>query len=217
MSDLSQSKAPFFFQTNKPKKKTSRSDSTVPCPCVYAIYAEGDAQASNNEANEKEEGEAAAPAAAAEEEEEEEGEIEEGEAPPDDDSDQGKTRHEYEEIVAGWKPEIAEIESWLEKKKLDLPVLFTELGTCSYKGSSKAPYAYPDDVAISEKEQEHYYRAFFESFADREWLNGVYWWWWDNPSTGDYMGNKGEANSQYAYLYTPQGKAAEEVLKEYYT
>ena len=109
MSDLSQSKAPFFFQTNKPKKKTSRSDSTVPCPCVYAIYAEGDAQASNNEANEKEEGEAAAPAATAEEEEEEEGEIEEGEAPPDDDSDQGKTRHEYEEIVAGCVQTYGEI------------------------------------------------------------------------------------------------------------
>ncbi|MEL6256122.1 MAG: hypothetical protein AAFR87_29220 [Bacteroidota bacterium] len=120
------------------------------------------------------------------------------------------------EIVAGWKPQITEIEKWLEKKKLDLPVLFTELGTCSYKGSSKAPYSYPDDVDISEKEQENYYRAFFEAFADREWLNGVYWWWWDNPSTGDYMGNRGEANSQYAYLYTPQGKPAEDVLKEYY-
>jgi len=121
------------------------------------------------------------------------------------------------EIVQGWKRNIEEIEDWLGKKKLSIPVLFTELGTCSYKGSCKAPYAYPEDVLASEKEQANYYRAFFESFADREWLEGVFWWWWDNPSTGDYMLNKDNAESQYAYLYTPQGKPAEEVLREYFS
>jgi len=121
------------------------------------------------------------------------------------------------EIVEGWKSPIRQIENWLAKENLKIPVLFTELGTCSYRGSCKAPYAYPSEVEVSETEQERYYRAFFESFADREWLQGVFWWWWDNPSTGDYMENKERAESQFAYLYTPQGKAAEEVLRSYFS
>lgn len=129
-------------------------------------------------------------------------------------------RHEHAkvaEIIQGWEPQIQKIEKWLQKEKLSLPVLFTELGACSYKGASKTPYAYPDAVISSEYEQANYYEAFFESFQERTWLEGVFWWWWDNPSTGDYMGNKGQENSQYAYLYTPQGKAAESVLKNYFS
>lgn len=82
------------------------------CLCTH-ISAGG-----SGAANEKEEGEV--PTAGVEKEEEkkegeeeeeegEEGEIEEGEASPDNDSNQRKTRHEYEELVAGCVQTYGEI------------------------------------------------------------------------------------------------------------
>ena len=120
------------------------------------------------------------------------------------------------QIIVKWKQLISRIDKWRKSNYPEKKVLFTELGVCSYHGAAVQPWAYPDRVETSESEQRDYYQAFFDAFADCDWLAGVFWWWWDNPSTDDYIERKDRAGSKYAYFYTPQGKPAEEVIRNYF-
>jgi len=116
-----------------------------------------------------------------------------------------------DEMKEGWQKWIAEIESWRKNNNITKPIIFTEIGVCSYDGAAKSPENYVGTTP-DWGEQADYYKAFFETFINKKWLKGVFWFWWDNSSTADYI-NGGQT---YQILYTPQGKPAEEVLKEYF-
>lgn len=119
-------------------------------------------------------------------------------------------------MALNWKQSIAEIQAWRQLQNIQQPVLFTEIGICSYKGAAMEPWAYPETVEADEQEQANYYQAFFEAFQDCSWLSGLFWWWWDNPSTGDFSMSREEGHNRHAISYTPQGKAAEEVIRRYF-
>ncbi|MEL6191303.1 MAG: hypothetical protein AAFR66_04605 [Bacteroidota bacterium] len=121
-------------------------------------------------------------------------------------------RSSVESMMEGWRKQIDQLVAWRATHHPDIPILFTELGVCSYLGAATRPWAYEETPYEDWQEQANYYQAFFEAFADEEWLHGVFWWWWDNPSTGDFM----DGGNQYAHFYTPKGKPAEQVLTNWY-
>lgn len=116
-------------------------------------------------------------------------------------------------LAQAWQTHIADIARWRSQRGLEQPVLFTELGLCSYHGASAKPWEYTLEPPQNWEEQAHYYQAFFEAFSAVPWMQGVFWWWWDNPSTSDFK----EGGKDYALFYTPRGKHAEQVLKAWYS
>jgi hypothetical protein len=92
-------------------------------------------------------------------------------------------------------------------RRYNRPVLFTEAGYRSIEGTSIEPAAWDKKAAFDEPEQANAYQAAFETFWRLPWFAGTYWW---NVITDPYQGGPGDTD------YTPLGKEAEKVLREYY-
>lgn len=59
----------------------------------------------------------------------------------------------------------------------------------------------------SEREQAAAYQALLATFSNQPWWEGVYWWVWNAlPDDG----------SDHATNYSPRGKAAERVIREWW-
>ena len=108
-----------------------------------------------------------------------------------------------EELVRAWKKIRKELEAFHEKTKA--PMVFTELGYPSQDGANKDPWNYvlnPEEADPAE--QADCLAAFAQVFRDPGFLRGVFFFDWfeeggpDDPS------------------YTPQGKPALEVIREFF-
>ncbi|MEM1000794.1 MAG: hypothetical protein AAGN35_27320 [Bacteroidota bacterium] len=91
-------------------------------------------------------------------------------------------------------------------------ILFTEFGyrstdACTWNQWEIQNIPYSRKVNL--QAQVNAYRAFFESFWDKDWFAGVFLWQWytNHASAG------GEDNSDY----TPQNKPAEKVIREWFS
>lgn len=88
------------------------------------------------------------------------------------------------------------------------PVVFTEVGYKATPGATRDPWVWaqegqPSDEAL----QARAYRAILLECRSQPWLRGLYWWNWLTEPQPD---------SKFAPDFTPQGKLAEQVLKEYW-
>ncbi|MEK7653347.1 MAG: immunoglobulin-like domain-containing protein [Patescibacteria group bacterium] len=83
------------------------------------------------------------------------------------------------------------------------PIIFTEIGYRSSDGTNQHPWYKVLDL----EEQADCYRAALETLWGQNWLGGIFWWYWQ--PTLDQGGTSDED-------YTPVGKPAEEVIREYY-
>ncbi len=93
-------------------------------------------------------------------------------------------------------------------QKFNKQILFTEIGYRSMRGSHAEPWNYEVKRPVSEREQTLAYEAMFEYWNDKKILAGIFIWDWEpNPSHG---GAKDIS-------YTPQNKAAEQVLHRWFT
>ena len=94
--------------------------------------------------------------------------------------------------------------SWRTRK----PVIFTEVGFKSVKGTSVSPWKWTRrHEAVDLEEQERCYRAVFEVFWKRPWFYGMYWWkWYSDLNRGgpDHPG------------FTPRRKPAEAIVANWY-
>ncbi len=126
----------------------------------------------------------------------------------------GSRKNSVKRMQKGWNAGILAIERWYKKTRLRQPILFTELGAASATGGARKPWKFRQKSAPDWEEQANYYESFFRAFEDRDWLQGAFWWWWDNPSTGDYLLDR---EGRHATSHTPQGKDAEEVIRQYWT
>ncbi|MBX4205400.1 MAG: hypothetical protein KW788_04450 [Candidatus Doudnabacteria bacterium] len=87
------------------------------------------------------------------------------------------------------------------------PILFTEVGFRSSKNAHLAPYEYQNKSVYDPQEQINSYQAMFEYWQDKPYVAGVSIWnFYSDPNAG------GEGNTDY----TPQGKPAEQVLKDWF-
>jgi len=129
------------------------------------------------------------------------------------------------DLIAAWEPIRDEILKWC--RRIDRPLLFTEVGWCSQEGASTQPWNYyhnENATPAGHREQAANYRAFLEVWgdylssdpqdrvaADRRVgrsppeVAGILWWEWTNAPGGERD-----------YGYTPRGKPAERVLREFF-
>lgn len=113
-----------------------------------------------------------------------------------------------EAIKKRWLPhkqKLAAISS-----KYHRPILFIELGVCSAKGFSAAPWTHPQPDAVYDgDEQRRYYQATMETFWDEPWFVGFTWWAWPSDL---YTLEEAKSNTGFCVY----GKPAEELITEWY-
>jgi len=113
-----------------------------------------------------------------------------------------------QKLIDAWKPIKRQILQW--QAKVGKPILFTEVGWPSQEGCSIEPWNYfRQDHATPAglQEQANCYRAFIETWKDvpPDKLAGVIWWEWTPYGGGPNCIN-----------YTPKGKPAEEVIRQWF-
>jgi hypothetical protein len=100
-----------------------------------------------------------------------------------------------------WLNIISEVAS-----NFDKPVIITEVGYASREGVTKNSGSWESSASYNGKVQADCYKALL-SQADRfKKIIGIFWWQWELGEVG------GEGNIDY----TPRGKPAEQVIKEYW-
>lgn len=90
------------------------------------------------------------------------------------------------------------------QQTVNKPVMFMEVGWCSQNNAAHEPWDYTLQKPIDLELQRKLYQAFFESWHGVDWFAGFMIWEWP-PGDG---GAKNDA-------YTPEGKPAEKVLREW--
>ena len=116
--------------------------------------------------------------------------------------------------VEAFKRRLLPIKENLRKlsQRYDRPVFFIELGMCSAKGCSAAPFTHndPNTMIYDGDEQARFYQAMLEAFWDEPWFIGYAWWDWH---TDLYSLEKAKTDTTFC-IY---GKPAEKVVKEWYS
>jgi hypothetical protein len=95
-------------------------------------------------------------------------------------------------------------------RRFDRPLFFIEIGVCSARGFSAAPWTHPQkDAAYDGQEQARFYQAVIEMFWDEPWFFGFAWWDWPTPlySLGDAKTDTG---------FSIYGKPAEKTVRQWY-
>ncbi len=92
-------------------------------------------------------------------------------------------------------------------RRFGRPVLLTEIGFRSSEAPWKQPHAEAASDKYNGKHQELAYQAVLESLAEADWCQGVLWWKYPT-----YLGNQDAENTRF----TPQGKPAEQVVREWF-
>lgn len=95
-------------------------------------------------------------------------------------------------------------------KRVDRPVIFTEVGFRTADDALVHPHAWPEragSVKIDPATQALGYECFVEAVRDRAWVAGIYWWkWFTDPNTTE----EGPAG------FSPRGKLAESIVRAAY-
>ncbi len=113
------------------------------------------------------------------------------------------------ELRASWDRISAELEPL--SRKTARPVAFTEIGYRSVAGGVKEPWKWETDGASDFRLQSEAYRAFFETIWGRPWFAGTFVWKW-NPR----LAATGRPDASAERDFTPQGKPALNVIRQYY-
>jgi hypothetical protein len=108
-------------------------------------------------------------------------------------------------LQRSWEPIRAEMAAG--SARYGRKILFTEAGYTSQEGTTTRPNDWMLGTKPNESEQAAAYLALLATFSDQPWWEGVYWWVWNAlPDDG----------SDHATNYSPRGKAAERVIREWW-
>ena len=116
-----------------------------------------------------------------------------------------KDRATVDELRAGFKSFLPTVES--VARQYDRPVLLTEIGFTSGVHPWKQPHERRRRAPVDLQAQAWSYQAAFEALWGQDWLQGIYWWKW--PTYLEYGGPDHNG-------FTPNGKPAEDVVREWY-
>jgi len=106
----------------------------------------------------------------------------------------GSERPDLQRLAHGWREVRVQISRWLVRVKR--PLIFTELGYHSQKGTSAWPWDESAEKPVSLEEQRRCYQAFVRVWDGVPYLEGVYFWNW--------FGYGGPQSREYC----PRGKPA---------
>lgn len=106
------------------------------------------------------------------------------------------------EMTQAWEPIKRRLHNF--QKRVNKPIVITELGYPSLDGANVYPWDETRSVAIDLEEQRRCYEAFARAFTHETWLSGVYFWIWFGPGGSFDRG------------FTPHGKPAENVIRSFY-
>ncbi len=79
-----------------------------------------------------------------------------------------------EELVEAWQPWIDMLER--QQEEVDMPIIFTEIGTQSAVGSYREPWKWVHDTEPSEQAQAAYYAASCQAVQQIPEIVGLSWW-----------------------------------------
>ena len=109
------------------------------------------------------------------------------------------------DLLIGWKSYLAKLRSLSER--WNKPLILTEIGYRSIRGGAQNPWDWQRQEPVDLIVQANCYEAAFRSVAGKPWLVGMYWWQWSpDPNEGGFEDTG----------YTPHGKPAEAVLRNWY-
>jgi len=114
-------------------------------------------------------------------------------------------------LKKAWIPTVDSIQTFYEKWQR--PILFTEFGYMSMEGCAYKAWLLEKEIKecpVNEQAQANALQALLETFGQKEWWAGGFQWKWYADVSSAL--SKDEA----ARDYTPQGKMAEDVLKQLY-
>lgn len=113
-------------------------------------------------------------------------------------------------LVAAWSRNLNNLDAIAAVKSVhtayNKPVVLTEIGYRSARGCNRQPFLWQSQGDYDPQEQADCYEAFFRVWSQQaSWMQGAFWWDWPVAPP-----------SQTAAEYTPQGKAANDTLKEWF-
>jgi hypothetical protein len=106
------------------------------------------------------------------------------------------------ELAEAWRPIREQVTAFA--KKVDRPVVFTEVGYPSLDGGAVWPWDETRKAPVDLGEQARAYEAFVHAWSPATTLRGVYFWNWfgfGGPECRDY---------------TPRGKPAEQIVRRWF-
>jgi hypothetical protein len=108
-----------------------------------------------------------------------------------------------EELVLGWENVANDIDKWRNEKKLEKPIIFTEMGYPSSDGANKQPWSQITAVE-DQDEQKDCLDALFTVMTKKPYFRGTYLWQYLPQSRWSPLG------------FTVKDKKAEKMLAEWY-
>ena len=118
------------------------------------------------------------------------------------------------ELKKAWQPTVRELRKFY--RKIGKPIVFTEYGYMSVDGCAYKNWELENrrtEIPVNQKAQANAISALFEVFWMEEWWGGGFLWKW----YPDYRGEGQMRRARFrAADYTPQGKIAEEILKDWF-
>jgi len=110
-----------------------------------------------------------------------------------------------EELIEGWEPFVEDLKSWHARTAKGKPMIFAEVGYPSVDGAAEHPWDYTQPDPVDVEEQALCYEAFRHVWTGSDFLGGVYFYAWFEE------GGPNDRN------YTPKGKPAEVIIRDWYT
>ena len=123
------------------------------------------------------------------------------------------------DLVDGWRAHCDAIDAL--RRRVGLPVLFTEIGYRSVPFAASTPWEWPsrEDVGRVDPDPELQallYEAFFQTFWTRTWTAGAIFWKW-YPPAGEGESDRRRRREDYRALdFTPQAKPAARVMARWF-
>lgn len=93
-------------------------------------------------------------------------------------------------------------------ERLDMPVIFVEVGYTTRKNAAVQPWLWPDDmqgVVVDDHEQARALAATFETFLPEDWFAGFFVW--------RYYANLDDVSQEALWGFSPHAKEAEPLLE----
>jgi hypothetical protein len=108
-------------------------------------------------------------------------------------------------LQRSWEPIRAEMAAG--SARYGRKILFTEAGFTSQQGTTTAPANWALSKTYNPAEQAAAYQSLLATFSDQPWWEGVYWWVWNNLP---------DSEGANTFSYSPRGKAAEGVIRDWW-